>query len=208
MIDTATIRDNYASMLDSQLISIAQNDGHQLTPEAFQILKEEFKKRNLDASHIESAEETKSLIHQEKIQRLKESASDDFFKTIWKYILEEKEKGTPDSEIKAGLQERGLDESNSIQLLSTVKDKLKETVDSCDTKMLVGGATCVIGIFITLWTYSSAMSSGGTYVVAWGAIIFGGIRFFSGMTEKGKFKRILENIESKEPILGNTINNT
>lgn len=198
MIDTAIIRENYSNMLDSQLIAIAKTDGHDLTPAAFQILKEEFKKRNLDYSLIDSAEETKTQIHQEKIQRVKDSVADDFLKSIWKYVIEEKENGIADSEILAGLQERGLDEQHSILILSGLKDKLKKIIDHNDTKMLAGGISCLAGTFITFLTYSSAMSSGGTYIVAWGAVVFGAIGFFSGLAEKGKYKRMLHNIEKNE----------
>ena len=48
--------------------------------------------------------------------------------------------------------------------------------------MLVGGLWCVGGTAVTLVTYSAASGEGGgTYVVAWGAIIFGALQFLSGM---------------------------
>jgi hypothetical protein len=200
MINKAIIRENYSKMHDGQLIAIAKEDGHDLTAEAFQVLKEEFRKRNLDHSYIESAEQTKISIHQEKIQKVKDSVADDFLKTIWKYVLDEKESGTPDNEILSGLQERGLDEPHSLLILSGVKDKLKELIDQSDTKMLVGGLSFIIGTFVTLVTYTSVMETGGYYYVAWGAIVFGAIRFFSGLSEKGKFKRLAENIEKNESL--------
>lgn len=42
--------------------------------------------------------------------------------------------------------------------------------------MLRGGIVCIVGIGVTVATYSVA-SNGGTYVVAWGAMIFGAIEF-------------------------------
>lgn len=45
--------------------------------------------------------------------------------------------------------------------------------------MIVGALWCVGGILVTAYSYSAA-SGGGSYVVAWGAIIFGGIQFFRG----------------------------
>jgi hypothetical protein len=44
----------------------------------------------------------------------------------------------------------------------------------------IGGAWCAGGIAVTAYTYSAA-SGGGTYVVAWGAIIFGGWQFVKGL---------------------------
>ena len=198
MIDTATIRDNYANMPDGRLIKIAKEDGHDLTPEAFRILKEEFKKRNLDHTHIESAEQTKISIHEAKIQKIRESTDDDFSKVIWKYVLEGKENGTADGEILNGLQERGLDEPNALLMLDGTKNKLKELIDRLDTKMAVGGIAFIIGLLVTILTYTSALTTGGYFVVAWGAILFGAVSFFTGLTEKGRYSRLLETIERNE----------
>jgi hypothetical protein len=46
--------------------------------------------------------------------------------------------------------------------------------------MWVGGAWCAGGIAVTAYTYSAA-SGGGIYVVAWGAIVFGGWQFVKGL---------------------------
>jgi hypothetical protein len=49
--------------------------------------------------------------------------------------------------------------------------------------MLVGALWCIGGTVVTVVTYNIASSSpsGGTYFVAWGAIIFGGIQFLKGV---------------------------
>ena len=49
--------------------------------------------------------------------------------------------------------------------------------------MIYGALWAVGGTVLTLWTYSSASSGGGRYVVAWGAIIFGAIQFFRGLSQ-------------------------
>ncbi len=46
--------------------------------------------------------------------------------------------------------------------------------------MAIGAVVCIIGIAVTAATYSAA-SSGGHYIVAWGAIVFGAIQFFKGL---------------------------
>lgn len=47
--------------------------------------------------------------------------------------------------------------------------------------MLVGGIWLVLGIVVTAGTYAAASNGGGTYVVTWGAIVFGGIQFLKGV---------------------------
>jgi len=50
------------------------------------------------------------------------------------------------------------------------------------TNMLVGGGFFVLGLIVTIASYSSA-SSGGTYYLCWGAIIFGAIQFIQGLIQ-------------------------
>ncbi len=46
--------------------------------------------------------------------------------------------------------------------------------------MWIGAIVCVIGIFLTFATYSSARESGGTYYVFHGAIVCGALQFVIG----------------------------
>ena len=98
-----------------------------------------------------------------------------------------------------GIMDKGLDEERADLIIKTLEAKAKEILNVHDTNMLVGGLICTAGIGITLWTYSEAFAgSGGTYVIAWGAILFGAIRFFRGMANKGNYKTILANIQSEK----------
>lgn len=47
--------------------------------------------------------------------------------------------------------------------------------------MLYGGLWCVGGTVATVATYAAASSGGGSYFVAWGAMVFGGIQFVKGL---------------------------
>jgi hypothetical protein len=46
--------------------------------------------------------------------------------------------------------------------------------------MVCGALWCIGGIVVTVATYSAA-EPGGTYLVAWGAILFGGLEFLQGL---------------------------
>lgn len=56
--------------------------------------------------------------------------------------------------------------------------------DRARQDMLAGAMWCIGGIVVTAVTYAGA-SGGGTYVVAWGAIVFGAVQFFRGMLKAG-----------------------
>ena len=53
------------------------------------------------------------------------------------------------------------------------------------TDIVVGLLLLIVGIAITSATYSSASTQGGTYIVAYGPIIFGVIRLFRGLFRLG-----------------------
>jgi uncharacterized membrane protein YiaA len=51
-------------------------------------------------------------------------------------------------------------------------------------QMMIGLVILVIGLAVTIGTYAAATStpSGGRYTIAYGAIIVGAIRFFTGLS--------------------------
>jgi hypothetical protein len=53
-------------------------------------------------------------------------------------------------------------------------------------QLLTGAIVFAIGLVVTLVTYSSASSGrgGGTYIVAWGPMVFGGLRMFRGLAAR------------------------
>jgi hypothetical protein len=88
-------------------------------------------------------------------------------------------------------QEQNLEQSNNSQ---TVEDCTNEETSISNASgmetniaaegarnMLVGALWCIGGVVVTAATYSAVKESGGTYIVAWGAILFGGIQFFRGV---------------------------
>jgi hypothetical protein len=70
--------------------------------------------------------------------------------------------------------------SSTVAEPVTHSDDVAAIRAAANKNMLVGGLWCAGGILVTALTYSAA-SGGGSYVVAWGAIVFGGIQFFRGL---------------------------
>jgi hypothetical protein len=58
---------------------------------------------------------------------------------------------------------------------------LKTPREAAQRDMLIGAAFCVVGIFVTIFTYSLAADSGGTYLIMWGPAVYGAFRFFKGL---------------------------
>jgi len=72
---------------------------------------------------------------------------------------------------------------------SAAADNQARTV--AEKRMLRGALWCIGGILVTGITYLAASGpGGGTYVVAWGAIVFGAIQFFRGLTGRDERPRV------------------
>jgi len=75
----------------------------------------------------------------------------------------------------------GLDEASAENVVYNIEAQIENVKSSKAKKdMLWGGLWMFGGIIVTAVTMSAA-SGGGRYVVAWGAIVFGGIQFFRGI---------------------------
>ncbi len=64
----------------------------------------------------------------------------------------------------------------------------KSLADKYVKHMLSGLIWAVGGTVVTAATYGAASDGGGTYVVAWGAIVFGLYDFFKGLFGWMKYK--------------------
>jgi hypothetical protein len=90
------------------------------------------------------------------------------------------EKRNPE-EVKADLVRQGLDEQSASHVVDNVEQQIiAAKKERAKKDMLYGALWCGGGIIVTVATYSAA-SGGGSYVVAWGAILFGAIQFFKGV---------------------------
>lgn len=86
---------------------------------------------------------------------------------------------------KAELVRQGIAEENAQIVVDNLEKQMKDAKsEQANKDMLYGALWCIGGILVTAITYSAASSSGGTYVVTWGAIIFGAIQFFRGVFHK------------------------
>ena len=88
-------------------------------------------------------------------------------------------------QIQSALVDKGIDQQSAATVVSDLERTRAEAVSTAGQKnMLFGALWCIGGIAITAATYNAAASTGeGSYVVAWGAILFGAMQFFRGLIE-------------------------
>ncbi len=87
----------------------------------------------------------------------------------------------PSEEVADMLVQKGLDRTTAYSIVDSMYTQLDDgKKERAKKDMIYGGLWFFGGIIVTIATYSAA-SGGGSYVVAWGAIIFGGFQFFRGI---------------------------
>jgi hypothetical protein len=85
------------------------------------------------------------------------------------------------AEIRQALLEKGMDEKSADELVADITNQLNtEKKEIAEKDMRHGALWCIGGILVTVLTYSAA-GGHGTYIIAWGAMLFGAIQFFKGL---------------------------
>lgn len=91
---------------------------------------------------------------------------------------------TTQEEVAHGLAETMESSHESIENRAPLDNQNPQTtVDNGQSDMVIGGLWFLGGTLVTGCTYAmaSGQSGGGSYVVAWGAILFGGLQFLAGL---------------------------
>lgn len=112
------------------------------------------------------------------------SQSDDekAVEAVYEHAAELMRNGHSNSEIHENLLSHGLDQSAASLVVDNLsKVRAEQYRETGLNNMKVGAMWAVGGLVITGVTYSMASEQGGTYVVTWGAIVFGAIQFFKGL---------------------------
>jgi hypothetical protein len=196
MIDRRIIQEEYDQMSDEQLLAFANNEATKLTPDSFYILKKEFERRKLDAKIIDEADINRSLLDYNRQKANENTMALEINQVIWKYAMDQKEKGKTDSEIYNGLIAKRINPDYAFFIIKELEGRAESIIDDTDTEMVVGGFFIVGGI-VLFFVKSSANLSDIYILYAFILIITGIVRLYISSNTKSKFKRILENIQTE-----------
>jgi hypothetical protein len=112
------------------------------------------------------------------------------------YAFDEKTAGASDQAIIEGLMDQGMPHSNAVVVVEGIESTAHKLIEHWGGQMWRGLLFLAGGILITFISYASTAGN-GIYLVAWGAMLFGGVRFFKAIHEKRKFDHILQRIEGE-----------
>ncbi|QNN23776.1 hypothetical protein HED60_16365 [Planctomycetales bacterium ZRK34] len=105
------------------------------------------------------------------------------------YATTQYRSGVAPEAIREHLIKRGMrsDDADAVvrRLERLKRTQLNPAVKVGQINMLIGGLICAAGTTVTVVTMMDAFGSegGGHYIVAWGAIVFGGMQFFRGLVQ-------------------------
>jgi hypothetical protein len=110
-----------------------------------------------------------------------ESTNEQAIRAVYNYAAELMKDGLSGPQIESHLIEKGLDQQAAAIVVRNLAELRTNAYKEAGKKnMLYGALWCIGGTVVTVITLAAA-SGGGTYVIAWGAIIFGGIQFLRGL---------------------------
>ncbi|MEX0703780.1 MAG: hypothetical protein WD069_16905 [Planctomycetales bacterium] len=112
-----------------------------------------------------------------------EPNQEEIVESLYRYAAERMGEGDSDEEVERKLREQGLDAGAASAIVGNLAEaRYQATVSAGRKNMLIGAIVCIVGIVVTVGSYSAA-TGGGSYVVAWGAVLFGAVQFFRGLTQ-------------------------
>ena len=194
MININLVKERYSRMLDSEIIALAE-DSTQLTNEAFYLLKQEFRKRNLDKAILLAGMDERIEEKKEKVRNNIAIEREKFENAIWTYALNEKYKDLDDDEIQLGLMERGLTYEDAKEVTEFLEELSKLLISESNDNMTYG-AVCFLG-GIVLTGISLMILTNGPYLIFLGAILVGGIRYIICNNRKYRYRIILNNVRKE-----------
>ena len=133
----------------------------------------------------DEAETTSSEIVEHEMSD-QEPSEEQIVEAVYSLAAEQIKSGASAQQIQSMLVKEGLDPESAATVISNLTQMPTEAIREAGKKnMLYGALWCTGGIVVTVVTYSTA-SGGGTYFVAWGAIVFGAIQFIRGLMQSGE----------------------
>ena len=93
--------------------------------------------------------------------------------------------GRTNDEVIEMMTRNGFTTQEASTVVKTFRQQIAQAkLDKANKDIRNGALWCVGGLVVTGMTYSMA-SGGGSYLVCWGPVIFGGIQLFRGMANSG-----------------------
>lgn len=194
MIDPAVIKEKYAQMSDEALLSFAKTEGLKLTSDAFLLLREEFKRRELDSTVMLQLEHEIILRHSLNRRQSEMEQLAAFDTAVWEYAFEQKMKGVSSYEIHQGIINMGVSSEDAYFVINNLKKRALVIKADASLDVSAGYGIIVLGIVASYIFFSIDRFE----LVGIMIIIAGIVRLFTAMMRKEKALKVIEHLTEKD----------
>ena len=109
--------------------------------------------------------------------------------------------GQSNAEVSSMMISRGIASADSLVITVSIRQQIAQSkVDMANKNIRNGALWCVGGLLVTGISYAAVSEGGGSYMMCWGAVIFGGIQFFRGLAASGGANKELA--DATQPEIG------
>ncbi len=167
-------------MTDEMLLSFAEKENANITPEALVLLKAELAARNLEWDPFVS-NSPEGINADDRIKHVP--------KEIWQYVMEQKEMESGNESILANLAERGIHEEEAGYIISHFSSHVDGLLHKAANTILTGTLLFVSGLAISFLP----LKPGGHQpfiILSYSLMIVGALRIVNGLFYKNKYKKL------------------
>ena len=174
-MSTEELRRWYQSLSDEALANAYGQGSAGYTPGAWAVITAEIAARGLPQWSSSEASPASLPSDPEAVNPL---TTEEASRLTWNLL----ESGRSSEEVSVSLEQRGLSSEEAERVVSAIAPTWqKKAEEAAGKEMLIGGVWCGGGLLVSAGTYALAREQGGTYLVAWGAVIYGAVRFVRGL---------------------------
>lgn len=94
-----------------------------------------------------------------------------------------KESGVSSASIYEVLIQKGIDHPNAVKIIESTFPGEEEAKKEGHNDMIIGGLWIAGGLILTIGSYMMVADKGGRYLITYGPVIYGVIRFFKGVSK-------------------------
>lgn len=195
--DLQRIRDNYAAMSDEALLHFARHEGHKITADAFLVLRDELRHRNIGADIIHYMEHEIILQDSLKRKRLSEEHKLSKFSESIEYAFKQKANGVSNYDIYAGFIEMGIPEEQANEMVNKLDEWAIELRTETTGDIQAGIGLVIVGLLAVYIALQIRFLAFGAALVALGGIV----KIVVAVRKKEKCDAVLEVIKKEQETL-------
>ena len=186
-IDPAIVKERFAALSDSQLLTIAQQEFQDLTPEAIVLLLNELRRRNIGADLIEELEEKMITQHNINVDKHNFELETDLIERGLTTCFKMKSNNATDYQIHEALLKMGFNSEASFYIIRSMEERAEEGIKNAHFNFLASGGVILLGLLFVYLSFKIERFEAGAFIV----VIAGIARAVTSTITRNKLEKIV-----------------